>query len=155
MSKKMAGIVMAYGVVLATLGFVIQQVAPALAQVSFVTGLAGGGLCMVWGLVALAGHKRRVGAILTLIALILVMLGQVIPAWSSVGGETSGSLAASLVLTFIVLLTVGMLMYLLHGERPPEFYMTGTVRRDVASLDGGKNERDHGSRQANNPKSRH
>src|SRR5688572_117109 len=99
MSKKMASIVMAYGVVLATLGFVVQQVAPALAQVSFVTGLAGGGLCVVWGLVALAGHKRRVGAILTLIALMLVMLGQVIPAWSSVGGETSGNLAASLLLT--------------------------------------------------------
>jgi hypothetical protein len=155
MSKKMASIVMAYGVVLATLGFVVQQVAPALAQVSFVTGLAGGGLCVVWGLVALAGHKRRVGAILTLIALMLVMLGQVIPAWSSVGGETSGNLAASLLLTFLVLLTVGMLMYLLHGERPAEFYMPGTVRRDVVPLDGGKNERDHASRQANNPKSGH
>ncbi len=141
MSKKMAGIVLAYGIVLAILSFAIQQFAPALARVIFVTGIVGGGLCVVWGIVALAGHKRRTWTVLTLIAMALILLSQVIPAWSAADGETSGSLKGALVLTFMMLLTVAMLIYLLHGERPPGFYTTGTAQRDVAPSDRAKHKR--------------
>ncbi len=130
MSKKMASIVIAYGILLALVSFAIQQVAPALAKVIFVAGLAGGGLCVVWGIVAMAGHKRRAWALLTLIVIMIVVLSQVVPAWSTVGGETPGSLAGSLLLTFLMLLTLALLMYLVHGERPPEFYSKGTARPD-------------------------
>ena len=132
----MAGIVMGYGVVLAVLCGAIQKIDPGLARASFVTGTVGGGLCVVWGTLALLGHKRRVGAILTLIGLAFAVLGQLVPAWSAVGGEKSGSLAASILLTFIMLLTVAMLMYLLHGERSPEFYATGTGQQGGAPPDG-------------------
>jgi hypothetical protein len=115
---------------LAILSFAIHQVAPALAKVVFVTGIAGGGLCVVWGIVALAGHKRRAWAILTLIAITIVVLGQVVPAWLNIGGETTESLAGSLLLTFMLLLTMTVLIYLVHGDRPPEFYSTGTARPD-------------------------
>ena len=98
-------------------------------------------MCVVWSLVALAGHQRRAWAIVTLIAVAIMILSQVVPAWASVGGETSGSRAAALLLTFMLLLTVGMLMYLVHGERPPEFYTTGTARRDVAPSDDGQHQR--------------
>jgi len=60
--------IVAHGVVLAALALFVQQVAPAFAQVIFITGLAGGGLYVLWGIVAFAGHKRRAWAVLTLAA---------------------------------------------------------------------------------------
>jgi hypothetical protein len=136
MSKKMASVIAAYGVVLAALGLIIQQTAPAFAQVVFLTGVAGGGLCVLWSLIAFAGHKRRVWAMLTMIPVAVVMLIQVVHAWSASNDATSMSLTGRLVLTLMFLMTVGMLMYVLHGERPPEFYDSGTARRDKPSSRG-------------------
>lgn len=143
----MASIVIIYGILLALLSFTIQQVAPALAEVIFITGIAGGGLCVVWGIVALAGHKRRAWAILTLIAITIVVLGQVVPAWLTIGGEKTQSLAGSLLLTFILLLTLTMLVYLVHGDRSPEFYSKGTAgpdsspsRRNDPHSNGGRHQ---------------
>src|SRR5687767_2717181 len=98
MSKKMASIVVAYGIAVAALGFILQQAAPALAKVTFITGLAGGGLCVVWGIVGLSGHKRRAWAVLTLIAMALVVLTQAVQAWL---GETPGRLVGASLLTLI------------------------------------------------------
>lgn len=133
MSKKMASVIAAYGVVLAALGLIIQQIAPALAQVVPLTGMAGGGLCVLWGIVAFAGHKRRAWALLTMVAVAVVMLIQGVHAWSVSADATSMSLMGRLVLTIMFLMTVGMLMYVVHGERPPEFYDSGTARRDKPS----------------------
>ncbi len=128
----MATIILAYGVTLAALSLLVQQTAPEFAKVIFITGIPGGGLCVLWGIVALAGHKRRAWAVLTIIAVAFVTLSQAVQAWFA----TSTSLTARLVLTFMLLMTVGMLMYLLHGERPPEFYSKGTARGDSASARG-------------------
>lgn len=129
MSKEMASVIGAYGVVLAALSLFIQQAAPAFAQVVLVTGLGGGGLCVLWGIVAFAGHKRRAWALLTMIAVALVTLSQVIHAWSVSTDATSMSLMGRFVLTLMLLVTVGMIMYVLHGERPPEFYDPGAAGR--------------------------
>jgi hypothetical protein len=126
MSKKMASILLAYGVALAALGFLVQQSAPTLAKITFITGIAGGGLFVLWGIVALTGHKRRTWAILTMIAVTVVLLTQVVQAWLG----ASISLMGRLMLTVMFLMTMGMLLYLFHGERPPEFYTSGTARRD-------------------------
>jgi hypothetical protein len=136
MSKKMASVIAAYGVVLAALGLIIQQTAPALAQVIFTTGMAGGGLCVLWGIVAFAGHKRRVWVVLTLIAVAAVVLHQMVHAWSVSTDATSISLMGRFVLTLMFLMTVGMLMYVFHGERPPEFYDPKAARRDKPSSRG-------------------
>ena len=85
---------------------------------------------MLWSIVAFAGHKRRAWAILTMIAVAFVVLSQVIQAWLASTDATSTSLTGRLVLTLMLLMTVGMLMYVLHGERPPEFYDPGAARRD-------------------------
>lgn len=145
MSKKMGSIVVGYGILLAVLAFVLQQVSPTLAKVTFIAGLAAGGLSIIWGIVGLVGHKRRTGAMLTLIALAFVLLTQVVDAWSVSSSEAPGKLAGALLLTLLMLLTVGMMMYLLHGERSPEFYQTETVRRkqsvsggDAAPSEGGR-----------------
>jgi hypothetical protein len=130
MSKKMASVLIAYGGVLAGLGFVLQQVAPGFGKVTFIAGLGGGGLCLLWGIAAVAGLKGRSWSVLTTIAAALVLLSQTLPAWMASSGEGSTSLTVRLLVTAMMLLTIGMLVYLLHGERPPEFYQTGTTRRD-------------------------
>jgi len=129
MSKKMGSIVVAYGVLIAVLAFTLQQVSPSLAKVTFIAGLVAGGLSILWGIVGLAGHKRRTWVMLTLVAFSFVLLTQVIDAWSASASETPGKLAGALLLTLLMFLTVGMMMYLMHGERSPEFYKTETVLR--------------------------
>jgi len=122
----MASVIVAYGVLLAALSLFIQQAAPAFAQVMLVAGMTGGGLCVLWGIVAFAGHSRRAWAVLTMVAVGFAVLTQVVPAWMD---GSSASLGGRLVLTLMLLMTVGMLMYVLHGERPPEFYDLKAARR--------------------------
>jgi len=54
MSKKMASVIMAYGVVLAALSLVVRSVASELRKITFITDIGGGGLCVLWPIVALA-----------------------------------------------------------------------------------------------------
>ena len=131
MSKKMASIILANGVVLAGLSIFIQQTAPAFAKVTLITAIAGGALCVVWSIVALAGHQRRTWAALTLIAVTVILLSQAVQAW--VASSDATNLPGRLVLTIMLLMTMGMLLYVLHGERPPEFYVPGAARRESAS----------------------
>jgi hypothetical protein len=118
MSKKMATVIATYGVVLAALSLLIQQVAPAFAQLIVITGMAGGALCVLWGIIAFAGHKRRAWIVLTMMAVALVVLSQVVQAWFASTGAASTSLTGRLVLTLMLLMTVAMLMYVLHGGAP-------------------------------------
>ena len=122
----MAGIILAYGIALAALSLLTQQIAPAFAKIVLITGITGGGLSLLCGVVALTGHKRRLWAILTMIAVTIALLTQAIEAW--VGTPTS--LSGRLLLTVMFVMAMSMLMYLCHGERPPEFYSTGTARRE-------------------------
>jgi hypothetical protein len=126
MSKKMASILLAYGAALVVLGFLVQQNASAFAGITLIAGITGGGLSILWGIVALIGYKRRTWAILTMVPVTVVLLTQVVHAW--LGGSIS--LTGRLLLTVMFLMTMGMLLYLLHGERPPEFYNPGAPRRE-------------------------
>jgi uncharacterized membrane protein len=124
----MGSIIVGYGVVLAGLAFILRQVAPELAGITFIAGLVGSALTILWGVVALAGHRRRIWAVLTLAGLAFVVLTQTVHAWSASAAEAPGKLAGALLLTLLMVSIVGMLMYLLHGERPPEFYRTTPAR---------------------------
>ena len=112
----MASILLAYGVVLAGLSFLVQRVAPAFAKVTFIAGISGGGLSLLWSIIALAGYQRRTWAILTTFTVEVVLLTQVVPAWL----DTSTSLMGRLVLTLLFLMTVSMLLYLFFDKSPPE-----------------------------------
>jgi hypothetical protein len=131
MSKKMAVILFTYGIGLGAMGLVVQKLAPALEQVTLYAGLIGGGLCLLWGVAALAGFKGRAWAIVSTIAAALVLLSQAIHVWSVSAPEAGGSLSVRLLVTFMLVLTVGMVMFLLHGERPPEFYSRGVNPRNL------------------------
>jgi hypothetical protein len=134
MSKKMAGIIMAYGGGLAALGFAIQAIAPTPAQVAVLTGLTGGGACILWGVVAWCGYPRRAWVIMTMVVIALCGLSQAVPAWLALAMK-SGSLAVTLLMTLMLVATVGMIMYVLHGERPPEFYEASPGRHALPRED--------------------
>ncbi len=118
----MASVLIAYGGLLAGLGFLLHQAAPVFARVAFIAGLAGGGLSLLWGVAALAGLKGRVWATLSAIATTVVLLTQAVSVWTTSASEGASSLTIRLVVTTMFLLTIGMLLYLFHGERPPEFF---------------------------------
>lgn len=122
----MASIIVAHGLVLAGLGLGLQSIAPELAKLPFLIGLGGGGLCLLWGLAAWFGHQRRTGALLTLAAVALLILSPVLRAWM----DSAGTIPDRLLLTLMLVLTVGMILYVMHGERPPEFYQMGPTKRD-------------------------
>lgn len=124
----MAGILIVFGGGLAGLGFILHQITPELGRVTWFTGLAGGLLCLLWGLAAWAGLRGRTGAVLTVVATAFALLSQLVPAWMAAASENSGSLAFRIIVTAMMGLTMSMLMYLFHGERPPEFYQSGTPR---------------------------
>jgi hypothetical protein len=148
MSRKMAVVIAGYGMVLAPLGVLIQQAAPAFAKVTFLTGIAGGGLCVLWGIIAFAGHRRRTWAVLTMIAVAFVLLNQVPQGWLGSAETHPASLTGRLVPTLMLVMTVGMLMYVLHGERTPEFYEPGSVRRGGASSPKDRPEAPSGGRRS-------
>jgi hypothetical protein len=128
MSKKMASVLIGYGFVLAGLGLVLQNIAPAFAKITFIASLAGGGLCLLWGVAALAGLKGRAWAILNAMAAGFMLLSQAVHVWMESSSGGSANLAVRLLLTAMMVLTIGMLIYLLHGERPPEFDHPGPTR---------------------------
>jgi hypothetical protein len=135
MSKKMAGALLLYGVVLAGLGFLVQNRAPALGGITFIVGLIGGGLSLLWGVAALAGLKGRVGATLSTIAVTAALLSQVVHVWTSSASEVAVTPTVRWVVTAMFFLTLAALAYLLHAERPPEFYQTGPTRRGDSPAD--------------------
>jgi hypothetical protein len=130
MSKKMASVLIAYGGVLVGLNLVLQNFAAVIGEITCIVGIGGGAICLFWGLAALAGLKGRAWAILTTIAVAFVSLNETVNAWVDSAAEGSGCLTVRLLATTLFLLTISMLIYLLHGERPPKFYQTGGTRRD-------------------------
>lgn len=146
MSKKMAVILLGYGIALAGLSVLVQQIAPAFAKTTFITGLAGGGLCVLWSIMAFGGSQHRTRAILTLIAVLIVLLTQVVQAWVAASDTIAIGLTGRLVATVMFLLTMGMLLYLLHGERPPEFHNPGAARSGTGSAHGNQTQTPGASR---------
>jgi hypothetical protein len=142
MSKKMAFILLTYGIALVGLSLLIRQIAPTVARVPFLVGMAGGGASVLCAIIAFAGHKRRTWAVLTMIAVAVALLTQVVQAWF----EASAGLQGRLVVTFMFLLTVGMTMYLFHGERSIEFYDGGGARQANSTSHGEPQSPDAGRR---------
>lgn len=126
----MVGILISFGVVLACLGLVVGKIAPAVERVAFITGLVGGGLSVLWGIATLAGMKGRKWPILTVIGTIVVLLTRAVHVWTT-SSAAAGGTAVRLVVTLMFFMTMGVLLYLFHGERPPEFYERGRVRHDA------------------------
>lgn len=102
----------------AALGWLAHSWAAWMTQKAFYAGLAGGGLCLVWAVLAWLGHRIRAGAVLTLMVMGFLFLADTVQMWQERG---LGKL--SLLLTGLTVLTVLLLTALVHdfgGPHPDE-----------------------------------
>lgn len=118
MNRSLALEFLIYGLLLAGMGWFVQRAAPDFGRVTFVAGLAGGTISMLWAVLALRGYWRRWWMILTLAAVGFTLLSQAVIAWiQPTGGE--GAPPTRLVAVWITVLLVfscALLMNLLHGQ---------------------------------------
>jgi hypothetical protein len=121
MSRRMSGVLVTYGILVAISGILLRKITPEIAPSVLTIGIVAGALCLVFGIRGFLGCKRRVEAIMTVTAVTFAILIQVIPSYMDALANKSPWLGAG-ILTALFLITIGMLLYLFHGERPPEFY---------------------------------
>ncbi len=113
------------GLLLAGLTFLAQRLQPNLLRWTLPAGLVGGGLCVVWGVLGRRGVRCHGGALVTLVAVACLLVGQAIQSWdASAGAEPKGRMVAAL-MAVLVLCCAGMLGILVwedkqtirHGQR--------------------------------------
>ncbi len=110
MNKTIGLQLFVYGLLLAGLSYLTYHLAPSLAQPTLIAGLAGGGLCLVWGFRAIAGSRGRALVILTLVPVTFVMLSQAVMTWTGGSQEVAGRRMAAAVTVVLFVLSMGMLM---------------------------------------------
>jgi hypothetical protein len=124
MNKNIGFELIVYSAVLACLGYVAYHLAPTLARPTLIAGLAGGVLCLVWGLRTVGGSRGKALVILTLIPLSFVLLSQVVTAWLGGGEAAPGRRTAAVVVTVAFAASIGMLIRIAYagavfdGEQP-------------------------------------
>ena len=105
-----------YGVLLSGLGFLTYRAAPELARVTLITGIVGGVLSLLWGVLTLRGSKRRWWAVLTLAAVSAILLTQLVMIWGGPGVEQSKTRLAAVGMLVMLVFSFSLLMNLLHGQ---------------------------------------
>jgi hypothetical protein len=105
-----------YGVLLSGLGFLTYRAAPDLTRVTLFTGIGGGVLGVLWGVLNLCGYKRRWWAVLTLAAVSAILLSQLVMIWGEHGDELSKARLAGLGMFVMLVFSFGLLMNVLHGQ---------------------------------------
>jgi hypothetical protein len=105
------------GVLLAGLSFGAQYLQPDFPRLTFFTGLVGGGLCVLWGVWGRCSPGVRVSAMATLAVVACVLGCQAVRSWATLaGGESKGRMVAVIV-TFMVVFSIGMLANLWQAGR--------------------------------------
>ncbi|HEX7860991.1 MAG TPA: hypothetical protein VF773_11730 [Verrucomicrobiae bacterium] len=137
----MTALILIYGAILCVFAVTLRIVATQ--KVALIIGtLSAGLLSVAIGVAALFGEKRRRWIVITLVGFVMFIAMQAITVWTA-PSEGSGAVTRSLT-TMAALLSFGMLLYSLHGERPPEFYRSGlpeTPDRDESNERRNQRER--------------
>jgi hypothetical protein len=107
MNKTIGLLLVAYGLLAAGLSYLVYHLAWGGTQPTLIAGLAGGALCLIWGVRAVAGSGGKALPLLTLIPVSFTLLPQTFMSWS--GGVQAGRGAAALI-TLLLVLSLGMLV---------------------------------------------
>jgi hypothetical protein len=113
MNKAIGVQLIIYSLLLAGLAFMTHARTPELARPTMFAGLLGGGLCLVWGLRAVAGNRGKALPLLTLIPVGFVLLSQTVIAWT--GGAARDARPAAMMITVLLALTIAMLMRIAYA----------------------------------------
>jgi len=115
MNKTIGLQLVGYSLLLAGLSYLTHHLAPALARPTLITGLVGGALCLVWGLLAVLGKRGKAFSLLTLIPVCYILLGQAIMTWREYHANLPGQRTAVLVITVLFVLSLTMLMRIAYA----------------------------------------
>jgi hypothetical protein len=110
MNKTIGLQLVIYSLLLAGLSYLVYQMALGVVRPTLITGLIGGALCLVWGVRALAGSGGKALPLLTLIPVCFVLLPQAFTSWSGGSGGLQVGRTVAMVITFLLLLSLGMLV---------------------------------------------
>jgi hypothetical protein len=117
LNSKLRAALTLYAPLAAGLGWLVHSWAPWMVQKTCYAALIGGGLCLVWAMLAWLGHRVRAGAIVTLMVMGFLFLADTVHMW-----QERGRCKMSAALTGLTMLTVLLLTALAHnlGGPPPE-----------------------------------
>ena len=104
-----------YSLLLAGLSYLTHHLAPTLSRPTLIAGLVGAVLCLIWGLRGVLGKGGKALPVLTLIPISFVMLSQTVITWTGGGQEVPGRRAAAIVISALLVLSLGMLMRIAYA----------------------------------------
>lgn len=110
MNKTIGLLLVVYGLLLGGLSYLVHHLAPTIARPTLITGLAGGALCLAWGVRGALGKGGKALSILTLIPICYVLLGQTIMVPTSQELSVPGERAAVGVIALLFFLSLGIVV---------------------------------------------
>lgn len=115
MTKSIGIQLVIYSLILAGLSSLAYHLAPSKSQATLAAGLAGGALCLLWGLRAIMGYRSKVLPLLTLIPVSYVMLSQTVIGWTSKNAEAAASRLPVILVSVLLALSIAMLMRIAYA----------------------------------------
>jgi len=110
MNKTVGLLLIVYSLLLAGLSYFVYQLAPGLTRPTLIGGLAGGALCLVWGVRGIGGGRGKALPVLTLIPVSFVLLSQTFTGWWGGSGGLQAGRTAAAIITLLLVLSVAMLV---------------------------------------------
>jgi peptidoglycan/LPS O-acetylase OafA/YrhL len=114
MSLEVAADLVVCGVLLAGLSVLARHVQPDFQRATLLTGLVGGGLCVVWGVLGRRGVRCRARAMVTLVAMACLFVRQALLSWNSSVESRSESRMVMALMAMLVVFCAGMLANLVR-----------------------------------------
>ncbi len=114
MNKNLGLELTTYGLLLVGLSLLVRQLAPAATQATFIGGLAGGMLSIIWGCRAILGSRSKAWALLTLIPTTFLMLSQTFVSWFG-ADELPNRRTVAATITVMLVLSFGILMIVAYA----------------------------------------
>lgn len=131
MNKNLGLELVVYSLLLAGLSYLIHHLAPDLAGPTFAVGLAGGALCLVWGVRVIAGSRGKALPVLTLIVVSFALLSQVVMHWPAGGDAIPGSRIVVLLMAVLFMLSLAMLMQIAYAGAVFDGLPVGPAKEDT------------------------
>lgn len=115
MTKALSVQLALYSLLLAAGSFLVHHLAQAAGRTTFLAGLAGAALALLWAARGLAGARGKALPILTLVPVSFVLLSQTVLGWWGSDANAMPNHAAAAVTTLLLMLTLAMLMRIAYA----------------------------------------
>ena len=150
MNKALGVQLVIYSLLLASLSYVAYRLAPGSAEATLATSLIGGVLCLIWGVWAICGSRRKTWSILTLVPVAFLLLARTVIGWSGGTSTMPGHEGVAAITTVLFLLSLAMLIRIAYagvlGEGPAADRTS--AGRGPSGLGGGMEPRIHAGKRA-------